>query len=237
MERVTWRGDERVLDAGCGSGRLTALLARRAPGGLVVALDQSRNMALEARQTLQDAALGRTAVLVADLCALPLAPAFDVIFSTAVFHWIGDHETLFRQLHQALAPGGLLVAQCGGGPNIGQLHRRAMTLARTARYAAYFERWRDPWNYATPEETRTRLETAGFVDIDTNLEEAPTVLPDAATYGAFLTTVILRTHLSYLPHETIRRQFIDELVLDASRDARGFFIDYWRLNLMARRPE
>lgn len=236
MDRVTWRGDERVLDAGCGSGRLTALLAARARRGRVVALDQSRNMALEARDNLTAVAPASTAVVVADLCALPFAATFDVIFSTAVFHWIADHETLFRQLHGALAPGGLLVAQCGGGPNIAQLHSRAMTLARTPRYATYFEHWRDPWNYATPADTRTRLAAAGFADIETDLEEAPTVLPDAPTYAAFLTTVILRTHLTYLPDETLRRQFIGELTSAAACDGRGYFIDYWRLNLMARRP-
>jgi trans-aconitate methyltransferase len=252
MDRITWRGDACVLDAGCGSGRLTAELASRVPSGCVVALDRSWNMLIEAQATLgrRDArvpnpmttaaapgAAGRFRVVQADLLALPFQRAFDVIFSTAVFHWVHDHDALFVQLHTALKPGGLVVAQCGGGPNIAQLHERALALARTEPYAPYFESWRSPWNYATAEDTAARLAHAGFVDVKTDLEEAPTELPDAPTFAAFLTTVILRAHLAYLPDETLRQAFIARMTEVSAADARRFFIDYWRLNLWARRPE
>lgn len=255
MDRITWRPDGCVLDAGCGSGRLTAELAARVPTGCVVALDRSWNMLVEAQATLgrgeaqadnataDDATTGserearRPHVVQADLLALPFRRVFDVVFSTAVFHWVHDHDALFLQVYAALKPGGLVVAQCGGGPNIARLHERAIALARTDPFAPYFVSWRSPWHYATAQETAARLAHAGFVDVETDLEEAPTDLPDAPTYAAFLTTVILRTHLAYLPDETLRQAFIARMTEASAADERRFFIDYWRLNLRARRPE
>ncbi len=251
MDRINWRSDARVLDAGCGSARLTAELAARVPAGCVVALDRSWNMLIEAKATLglgdaraSDALAAPSAldarrprVVQADLLALPFQCAFDVIFSTAVFHWVHDHDALFVQLHAALRPGGIVLAQCGGGPNIARLHERALALARTDPFAPDFVSWQSPWNYATAEDTAMRLARAGFVDVETSLEEAPTDLPDAQTYAAFLTTVILRAHLAYLPDEARRQAFIARMTEASAVDERPFFIDYWRLNLQARRPE
>src|SRR6187431_1425343 len=74
LDRLPLRGDERVLDAGCGSGRVTELLAERLPGGRVVALDGSSQMVAAARERL--APFGdRVEYVVADLLEpLPLEP-------------------------------------------------------------------------------------------------------------------------------------------------------------------
>ena len=115
LERLTLEGDERVLDAGCGSGRVTELLANRLPDGRVVALDGSPSMIDAARERL--APFGdRIEYVVADLGApLPIDGTVDAILSTATFHWVPDHDALFRNLAAVLRPGGRLVAQCGGG--------------------------------------------------------------------------------------------------------------------------
>src|SRR2546426_1159282 len=116
LDRLELRGDEVVLDAGCGSGRLTKLLAELVPGGRVVGLDASAAMAAKA-----SARLGACApVLVADLgAAAPFERAsFDAVFSTATFHWVRDQATLYENLAHLIRPGGRLVAQCGGKGNI-----------------------------------------------------------------------------------------------------------------------
>src|SRR5512144_2104322 len=114
LERLTLRGDERVLDAGCGSGRVTERLAERLPAGHVVALDGSASMVRQARVRL--ARFGeRVSYVVADLGRpLPIASRVDAILSTATFHWVPDHDALFRNLAAIVRPGGRLVAQCGG---------------------------------------------------------------------------------------------------------------------------
>src|ERR671933_563060 len=128
MERLELRGDETILDAGCGSGRLTELLKERVPDGRVIGVDASASMIDAARERL-----GPNADLrVADLVALDLGgDTVDVVFSTATFHWIADHDALFRSLRAALRPGGRLVAQCGGAGNIASIHAAARGFPRT----------------------------------------------------------------------------------------------------------
>ena len=120
LDRLELRGDERVLDAGCGTGRVTAALVERLPRGEVVAVDGSPAMVEQARERLGD----RVDVRVADLVELELERPVDAILSTATFHWIADHERLFARLLGVLVPGGRLVAQCGGAGNVAALDGR-----------------------------------------------------------------------------------------------------------------
>ena len=89
------------------------------------------------------APLGRTAgVALADLSALPFQQTLDVVFSTATFHWVLDHDRLFANLFASLRPGGILVAQCGGVGNLERLHGRAhamMSLPELRRCSAIGE--------------------------------------------------------------------------------------------------
>ena len=234
LDRLPLAGHERVLDLGCGTGRLTEKLARRLPEGDVVAADRSTSMLETASRWLGDRA-PRVRLVQADGAALPFRRAFDAIFSTATFHWIPDHAALFRSLVTALAPGGRLVAQCGGGPNLAVMYAHADAIARQPFYAHYFIDWEPPGNYADVETTRRRMQAAGFVDINVWLEAAPTPFKDAAEYQDFVTTVCLRQHLSRLP-SVERPGFLREVTLLAAADDPPFTLDYWRLNIDARRP-
>src|SRR5918997_2223212 len=110
LSRLELAGDETVLDAGCGTGRVTAALVERLPRGRVIAVDGSPAMVREARKRLPESVEVREA----DLLELELPEPVDAIVSTATFHWILDHDRLFARLREALVPGGRLVAQCGG---------------------------------------------------------------------------------------------------------------------------
>jgi trans-aconitate methyltransferase len=231
LERVKLIGTERVLDAGCGSGRLTRELARMVPRGFVTACDLSQNMAREASKTLR--ALHSSAVLCADLNRLPFRGVFDLIFSTATFHWILDHDVLFAELRRALRDGGRLDAQCGGGPNLAAVHARADAVASRSRFRRYFEGWREPWLFASPAETEARLARAGFVSAHCSLEHAPTTFPDAERYRAFLQAVVMRPFLARLTDASLRNQFLDAVVSDAGNDNPPHTLDYWRLNIAA----
>ena len=228
-------GTESVLDAGCGTGRLTALLAERLPLGHVVALDRSSNMTQVASSTLSSVR-AHAAVVLADLVALPFVEAFDVVFSTATFHWVLDHDRMFANLFAALKPGGRIHAQCGGGPNLAQLHRRAVALARSAQFAPDFVGWSDPWNYSSAEDAHVRLIRAGFTDVHTWLEEAPATFADAEAFRVFIKTVVLRPFLAPIGDERRRAAFVDDVVDAAAQDDPPYTLDYWRLNITARRP-
>ena len=223
LERLPLSGHELVLDAGCGSGRVTQMLLERLPDGHVVAVDQSESMVEHARIALPE----RATVFQADLTELTLDEPVDAAFSSAVFHWIADHELLFARLHAAVRPGGRLVAQCGGEGNVARFHAAAAAVSAEPPYAEHLEGWRGPWNFAGPEETAWRLEHAGFADVETWLQPYPVAPEDPLDY---LRTVCLGYHVEQLP-ESLRDGFV-HAVLERS----GEELDYVRLNITARRP-
>jgi trans-aconitate 2-methyltransferase len=232
VDRIALRGDETVLDAGCGTGRVTRLLAERLPGGRVIAVDGSRAMVDEARDRLADLA-PRVTVRHADLLELEVEEPVDLIVSTATFHWILDHDVLFRRLFCALKPGGRLVAQCGGAGNIAATLGAAARVAARAPYAEALDRLPRGWLFAGPDETRARLEAAGFDDARAWLVEAPAELDEESV--DFLATVVLRHHLEALAPQ-LRVPYAEE-VAAALRGADGqVVLDYVRLNMEARRP-
>jgi trans-aconitate 2-methyltransferase len=225
LDRLRLRGDETVLDAGCGSGRVTALLLERLPDGAVVGVDSAESMVEHAREALP---ADRATVLCQNLTELTLDEPVDAVFSNAVFHWIGDHQRLFERVHAALKPGGLLVAQCGGKGNIDAFRRLADEVAAEPPFAEHMSDFRGPWNYASPEDTEARLRAAGFDEIRCWLQPWP-VEPGEPL--EFARTVCLGNHLEELPEE-LRELYAAEVV---RRAGDPLVLEYVRLNIDARR--
>lgn len=236
LERVSIRGDERVLDAGCGTGKLTAELLECLPQGRVVGVDLSQNMLHTARENLEARFQPRITFVAADLQHLPFDQTFDGIFSTAAFHWVPDHDLLFRSLYCALRPGGWLVAQCGGAGNLKRFLSRVAALAQESRYSAYIGSYQHSWTFADPPTTAKKLESVGFSDVETNLEPTPTRFENEAQFSEFASKVILHRLLDQLPNGAVRRDFMHDLCAPAAHDDPPFELDYWRLNLTAHKP-
>jgi trans-aconitate 2-methyltransferase len=222
LERLELRGDETVLDAGCGTGRVTAMLLERLPDGRVVAVDGSASMVEAAREALP---ADRVDTLVADLAELELDAPVDAVFSNAVFHWVPDHDRLFARLHAALEPGGRLVAQCGGEGNIAAFKDVMQAVGDREPYAPYLGGWQ-PWNYASPIATQDRLRRAGFEDIRCWRTESRVAPEDDA---GFATSVCLGSHLERLPEE-LREPFTADVLRAAGEP---LLLDYVRLNILA----
>jgi trans-aconitate 2-methyltransferase len=228
LDRLELAGDETVIDAGCGSGRVTEALIERLPRGRVIAVDASPSMVRAARERLQRSGIGpeRVAVLEADLLKLEVDEPVDVILSTATFHWIADHDRLFRQMRAALRPGGRLVAQCGGEGNIDVLRGVAHAILEREPYAEHFRDWRPPWNYAAPGITRERLLGAGFASAECWLAPAP---QQPEHPREFLSSIVLGPHIQRLP-VPLRDPFLDTVLAELGEPV---VVDYIRLNIDA----
>lgn len=226
LDRLELRGDETVLDAGCGSGRVTQELVRRLPAGRVVALDASASMLRQAEQRLApwrrqiDLVRGDLGALEPEM--LGGAAPVDAILSTATFHWVADHDRLFSDLARVLRPGGQLVAQCGGRGNLEAVLGAVRSLG-VERVGS--------WRYPSVEETRDRLERAGFTAVAVWDHAEPTPFPERESLADFLEAVCLREHLATLaPSE--RRPFANEVAAAMPEPV----IDYVRLDIVAWLP-
>ena len=220
VARLELRGDEIVLDAGCGTGQVTETLLERLPRGRVIALDGSQQMLDAARERF--AGDERVSFVHADL-GEPLVPVLggkpvDAIVSTSTFHWVRDHDALFRHLAAVLRPGGQLVVDCGGAGNIAAVLDAVAQLGHPDH----------PWTFATPEETQRRLRDAGFAESDVRLvprvsHHEPGDLED------YLANVALRTYVAELGEERGA-----QLVRDVAARLPGGELHWVRLEIVAR---
>jgi trans-aconitate 2-methyltransferase len=194
----------------------------------VIAVDASASMVRAARERLEGAGIGseRVEIREGDLLALEVDEPVDAILSTATFHWIADHEALFRRLRAALAPGGQLMAQCGGEGNIDVLRGVAREILEREPYAEHFRDWRAPWNYAGPGVTRERLLRAGFSSVECWLAPAP---QQPEHPREFLSSIVLGPHYQQLP-EALREPFMDTVLAELGEPV---VVDYIRLNIDA----
>jgi trans-aconitate 2-methyltransferase len=228
-------GDETVIDAGCGTGRLTRLLLERLPRGRVIALDVSDAMLERARANLEPDFGDRVSYLPCDLLDLAAIEVADVVFSTATFHWVPDHPRLFGNLARALRPGGRQLAQFGGKGNLDRVRSRAERVMAEPAYAPYFEGWIAPWHYPDEVSTAERLREAGFREVETSRFAEPTTFLNPDTFRQFIATVIFRVHLLRIPDARLREEFLDRAVAAAAQEDPPYTLDYWRLNARASR--
>jgi trans-aconitate 2-methyltransferase len=231
LERRGLRGDEAVIDAGCGTGRVTELLLRHLPDGTVLAVDASEAMVEAARGRF--AGDPRVRVERQDVLWLEVEEPVDMIFSTATFHWVRDHERLFERLARVLKPGGRLVAQCGGRGNIARTLVAIEQVMGEKRFGGFFADWEQIWYFADPEITRARLEGAGFEEVETWLHDEYTEFGSVDEMARFLKTVVLRPHLAVLP-EAEKDPFAAAVAARLAEQG-ALVVDYVRLNILATR--
>jgi trans-aconitate 2-methyltransferase len=232
LGRLELGGDEAAIDAGCGTGRVTELLLQKLPEGSVLAVDRSRAMVEAAGRRF--AGDPRVRVERQDLLDLEVEERVDLIFSTAAFHWIKDHDRLFERLARAVKPNGRLVAQCGGEGNISRVTQAVGETVRQERFRGYFEGWEDDKYYADPQTTARRLEAAGFEEVETWLHDEVAAFDSVDELARFLGVVVLGGHLERLPEEK-RDPFVAEVAERVAAIEGAPALDYVRLNIVARR--
>jgi trans-aconitate methyltransferase len=228
------RGDERILDLGCGDGGVTRRLAERVPGGFVLGIDAAAGQLEAAREKC----LPNMRVELLDIDALGFEAEFDCIYSNATLHWVHDHDALLRRVHRALRPGGILRAQFGGDrnvPNLLDCLRLRMTAPPFDRAFAGF-RW--PWYFPAIPEYKERLRASPFGGGQAWLEAKPQRFDTAEALIGWIDNPCLIPFVQALPAE-LRRPFRDGVVADMlarTLQADGGHLEpFSRMNVWARK--
>jgi trans-aconitate 2-methyltransferase len=230
------RGDETVLDAGCGSGSVTFDLLEKLPKGKIYALDSSPQMIAKLSEQIAERGVTNVHPAQADLTDFELPEDVDVVFSNAVFHWIPDDDGLFGSLARATKPGGRLRAQCGGDGNNVRLFTAAHDVAQRAPYGEYLGgQDLEPRVYRTADEAQAALERNGWTDVRASLFDSPVEFEDTEAAVLYLRTIMLQPQVSRLPEELSDAYLRDVVAEVVARHGEPFVADYRRLDLWARR--
>jgi trans-aconitate 2-methyltransferase len=232
MERRKWKGDEIVLDAGCGSGRPAKILAAKVPKGRVYAVDRDPNMVQQAQAGLRDC--GNVQVVQSDIATVRLPEKVDVVFSNAVLHWVPDHGKVFANFVGLLKEGGELLAQCGGEGNLKGALAVFGRVASGEPFSRHFTGWKEPWHFAPPQSTEKLLRGAGFKDARAALAAEPVSFASREEFSAYIRTVVIRPHLAQLP-VGLQGRFLEACLDECETRPQKWLLDYVRLNISAKK--
>ncbi len=206
IAKLKLRGDEHILDVGCGDGKVTVEIARAVPLGSVTGVDASREMIAFAKKTFASQKSQNLAFHLMDARHLRFARNFDVVFSNAAWHWVDDHQAILRGAAAVLRPGGRLIVSCGGKGNAQDVFVALRPVMRQAQWRNFFRKLPKPYFFYAPENYEKWLPRFGFKS--GRVELAP---KDATYCGAEGFASWLRT--TWLPYtqrvpDNLREEFI-----------------------------
>jgi len=241
IERLNWKGNEIVLDAGCGSGRLTKIISTKLPKGKVFAVDLDSSMIKLANERL--GIISNVKFIQSNICDIELQDKIDVIFSNAVLHWISNHRKVFEHFWQILKPNGQLSIQCGGYGNLTKTLYVFNKVRKSLEFCNYFcnrkgeSIWNEPWYFAKAEDTEKILKEIGFKNIEVSLENKVAKFHDKEDYFIFIKTIVLRPYLEYLSNDKLKNMFAKAVVHEIETNFKElqWKLDYVRLNIHAKK--
>ncbi|MDW0167461.1 MAG: class I SAM-dependent methyltransferase [Nitrososphaeraceae archaeon] len=262
LEWRKWRGNEIVMDAGCGSGLLTKQLAKKVPRGKVYAVDIDSNMIKQARNNLQ--LFDNVEIMQSSFTDIRLPQKLDVVFSNSALHWLQDHRNAFRIFWEMLKPthsndndndtadtsnstgnisSSQLLIQCGGYGNLQEIITLLERITYLDQFKAYFTKWKQSWYFAKPDDTNKLLEEIGYVNTRVYSNSDCIILPNRHMYSRFVKTVVAKPYLERLSPDNgdklktaFLELFLDEVKKHSNKSKTRWFLDFVRLNIVARRP-
>ncbi len=154
IAKLRLHGDERILDVGCGDGKVTAEIARAVPKGAVIGIDASAEMIRFARKTFPPSKISNLRFEIRDARRIRFEQTFDLVFSNAALHWVDDHQTFLRGSAAVLKPGGRLVVSCGGKGNAHDVFITLRAEMRLKRWREFFRKLERPYFFYARKNTK-----------------------------------------------------------------------------------
>lgn len=207
IARLKLRGDERILDVGCGDGKVTAELARAVPSGSVVGVDASPQMIEFATRAFSAPNLDFHTM---DARKIQFIRKFDLVFSNAALHWVDDHQAFLRGAASVLRPGGRLMVSCGGKGNAHDVFLALRPELRLKRWREFFRKMGAPYFFHSPEEYKKWLPRFGFEIRSVKLVPKDATYEGSEGFAGWLRTTWM-PYTQRVPEDT-REEFISSIV-------------------------
>ncbi len=180
IDSVRFSPDMSVLDAGCGSGNLTALLAKKVPNGHVLGVDSSESMIEKARGLMGLQSVSNLEFRKCAINEIEFKEQFDLIFSNSVLHWVVETADGLCRLFRALKPGGDIILQF---PVLNAEHPLIKYAGRAIDelgYDARYEEWQFPWYVPdSGEQFEDMMKKAGFSNVEVSMKSGLFSFPSA----------------------------------------------------------
>ena len=230
------KGNERILDIGCGDGVLTARLAELVPEGHVLGIDSSQGM-IEAASKLRRNNLD---FKLQDINSLDYREEFDLVFSNATLHWIKDHRRLLDNCFNALKKGGALRFNFGSEGNCVNFIKVIHSAMKLPEYAGYFESFEWPWYFPSIDDYVKLMGQSHFQDFKVWGENADRFFPDKAALIGWIDQPSLVPFMAAIPDidKPVFRDYVVSKMIEATLQEDGrCFETFRRINVMAKKPE
>ena len=206
IAKLELRGDEQILDVGCGDGKVTAEIARALPRGSVTGVDASPQMIEFASKNFPPQKFSNLRFRAMDARKLKFERAFAVVFSNAALHWVDDHEKFLHGASAVLSPGGRLLISCGGKGNAHDVFLAIRPVMRLKRWREFFRQMPLPYFFYAPADYEKWLPKHGFKNCALQLTPKDAVYAGAEGFATWLRTTWL-PFTQRVPEE-MREEFI-----------------------------
>jgi trans-aconitate methyltransferase len=209
IQKLKLRGDEKILDIGCGDGRVTAMIAQSLPNGLVLGIDASASMMQVARHLKDRVHLGNLDFIKRDAVDLGFANEFDFIVSFSCFHWISNHDIALQEIEKALKPNGKVFLYFAPDHGRDRFDHAIDPVVNSPKWAHYFSDFSTPFSLVTPSQFATDAEEAGLLLKRIEIITVDEVFPNKTAFIAWMTGWM--SHLNQLP-KALHQEFLEEIV-------------------------
>lgn len=210
ISKLELKGNERILDIGCGDGKITAQIAQKLPEGSVLGVDSSKEMISLAKETFNSNNYTNLNFLLKDAQELDFIDEFDIVFSNAALHWIKNHLSLLQRIKESLKPSGKILLQMGGKGNAKSVLEIADKMIIEKKWKKYFEGFEFPYGFYSAEEYKEWLQKVGLNAIRVQLISKDMEKNDESEMAGWIRTTWL-PYTQRVP-EKFQEDFIEELI-------------------------
>jgi trans-aconitate 2-methyltransferase len=235
ISKLSLKGNEKILDLGCGDGVITAQLAELVPDGLVIGIDASGAMVELAQKTHK---IKNIRFILMDINTINFADEFDVVFSNATLHWIKDHKRLLKKAFKGLKAGGIIRFNFAADGNCSTFIRVVREVMLKEKYMGYFNQFDWPWYMPTIDEYRKLLEQFSFKEARVWGENADRSFQNKDEMIGWVEQPSLVPFLKYVADadkQSFRNAVVERMVEETLQADGACFETFRRINVFAKK--